>query len=260
MSHFLSVDLTFFALCQGVFPWTEPELLPILIETQDYVVSAEELLLCRSLTEKNIASLPEKSRNARWQTYDISSLDTLADLDALVEWWSPNPRAIFDLDNIHIPRRLLRDMKSQKFIVTYDQAFPEVMLACANVGFRRLEGTWITREFFSTYCKLHELGFAHSVECWQEKEPHGRELVGGVYGVAIGRFFDGESMFSSVSNASKVALFTLLLRLKECGFQLFDLQVLNPHTQSLGGIDIPRSEYLARLNEAIEFKNYFHVD
>ena len=135
------------------------------------------------------------------------------------------------------------------------------MLGCAFAGKRQLEGRWIYKEFFCGYCKLFELGFAHSAECWsidedyvdasEEKRRLHRKLVGGVYGVALNAFFEGESMFSVETDSSKITLFALLLRLKENGFKLFDLQVLNPHTQSLGGKNIPRDEYMERLDGAL---------
>lgn len=194
-------------------------------------------------------------QNACWEGKSFEMLERLDNIGSdILGWWSPDPRAIMDLENIHVPKRLQRTMKSGKFIVTYDQAFPEVMIACATAGTRLKEGTWITQEFYRGYCQLFELGFAHSVECWLEYSDDNvkRRLVGGVYGVAINGFFDGESMFSVVADASKVALFSLLTRLRENGFTLFDLQILNPHTQSLGGIEISRTEYLKRLSVALQ--------
>lgn len=157
-------------------------------------------------------------------------------------WWSPDPRAVFDLDRLHISRRLLRTIRSGKFRVTFDQEFVGVMRGCSE----RREGTWITSEMIAAYHRLHELGHAHSVEVWQ-----GGELVGGVYGVAAGGLFAGESMFHRVSDASKVGLVRLFERLRECGYVLFDSQILNEHTRGLGAYTIPRTEYLARLREAI---------
>lgn len=213
-------------------------------------------------TPQEMISLNAKTLNACWNDQTRGSLETLASSNSVLAWWAPDPRAIFDLDNIHIPRRLQRTMRSGKFVVTFDQVFPAVMLACATAGMRKQEGTWITQEFFDGYCKLHELGYAHSAECWLVDENgemipsvsggvKGR-LVGGVYGVAINGFFDGESMFSTETDASKVALFTLLTRLRHSGFKLFDLQILNEHTKSLGGVEIPRKEYQKRLCDALQ--------
>jgi leucyl/phenylalanyl-tRNA--protein transferase len=157
-------------------------------------------------------------------------------------WWSPDPRAIFELDGFHTSRRLRRTMRSGRFQVTVNQAFADVMLGCAD----REVGTWITRDMHTAYNRLYELGHAHSVETWSEGQ-----LVGGVYGVAIGGFFAGESMFHRVADASKVALAALVGRLRERGFQLFDIQFVTEHTRSLGAIEIPRRKYLARLRKAV---------
>ena len=130
--------------------------------------------------------------------------------------------------------------------VTMDKAFREVMQACATPGPKR-RATWITNEFIEAYTELHKLGHAHSVECWQDEK-----LVGGVYGVAIGGLFAGESMFHRVSEASKVALFHLIEHLRRQGFELFDIQMLTPITRQLGGVTLPRKEYLRRLARAAE--------
>jgi leucyl/phenylalanyl-tRNA--protein transferase len=157
-------------------------------------------------------------------------------------WWSPDPRAIFDLDGLHVSRRLARTIRSGKFKVTFDQEFTGVMRGCA----RRDEGTWITSDMIQAYSRLHRLGHAHSCEAWLDNE-----LVGGVYGVSIGGLFAGESMFHRVSDASKVALARLFERLRERRFVLFDSQILNEHTRTLGAYEISRNEYLSRLDEAI---------
>jgi leucyl/phenylalanyl-tRNA--protein transferase len=163
-------------------------------------------------------------------------------------WWSPDPRAIFELDGFHCSRRLLRTIRSGRFETTVNQAFARVMMGCAN----REEGTWITQDMLGAYCKLHLLGYAHSVEVWEANE-----LVGGLYGVSIGGMFAGESMFSRRPDASKVALAETFERLRERGFLLFDTQVANDHTRGLGAIDIPRSVYLARLRRALRVKTVF---
>lgn len=163
-------------------------------------------------------------------------------------WWSPDPRAIFELDKCHCPRRLQRTIRSGKFHTTVNQAFVKVMRGCAA----REEGTWITHDMLCAYARLHELGFAHSVEVWE-----GSTLAGGLYGVSIGGLFAGESMFSRRSDASKVALFATFERLRERGFVLFDTQVANDHTRRLGAIDIPRAAYLVRLRRALRVKASF---
>jgi leucyl/phenylalanyl-tRNA--protein transferase len=159
-----------------------------------------------------------------------------------VLWWSPDPRAVFDLDGFHVSRRLARTIRSGRFRVSFDQAFDAVIRACGD----RDEGTWITAEMIAAFNDLHRLGHAHSVEVWQ-----GDTLAGGVYGVTVGGLFAGESMFSRVSDASKVALVHLVERLRQRGFVLFDVQILNDHTASLGAVEIPRRVYLHRLADAV---------
>ncbi|HEV2947640.1 MAG TPA: leucyl/phenylalanyl-tRNA--protein transferase [Gemmataceae bacterium] len=164
-------------------------------------------------------------------------------------WWSPDPRAIFELDRFHVSRRLQRTCRSSRFQVSFDQAFSEVIRGCAD---RPGQGTWITSEMVDAYEALQRLGYAHSVEVWKENQ-----LSGGIYGVAVGSLFAGESMFSRCTDASKVALVHLVDRLRERGFQLFDIQFLNAHTARLGAVEIPRTEYLARLRTALECQPTF---
>ena len=168
-----------------------------------------------------------------------------------VTWWSPDPRAVFELDGFHLSHSLARLLRQGKFQITTDRAFREVMKACAAPTPGR-SSTWIGQEFLDAYTRLHLQGHAHSLECWQAGE-----LVGGIYGVALGGLFAGESMFHRVSNASKVALFHLVQRLKSQGFVLFDIQMLTPITTQLGGRTIPRHEYLGRLAAAVELSCCF---
>ncbi len=163
-------------------------------------------------------------------------------------WWSPDPRAIFELDRFHASRRLLRTLRSGRFITTVNREFHGVIRKCAE----RPEGTWITEEMIVAYETLQALGHAHSVETWIDGE-----LVGGLYGVAIGGFFAGESMFSRRSDASKVALAATVDRLRQRGFELFDIQFLTPHTRSLGAHEISRKEYLDRLKRSVELNVRF---
>jgi leucyl/phenylalanyl-tRNA--protein transferase len=165
-----------------------------------------------------------------------------------IMWWSPDPRAIFELDGLHIPRRLRRTVRAGRFQVTVNRAFAAVMQGCAS----RTEGTWITRDMLDAYCRLHQLGWAHSLEVWDTAE-----LAGGIYGVAIGGFFAGESMFHRVTDASKIALVHLVDRLRQRGFQLFDIQMLTDHTRRLGAVEISRQEYLARLRAAVRLPIQF---
>jgi leucyl/phenylalanyl-tRNA--protein transferase len=161
-----------------------------------------------------------------------------------VTWWSPDPRGIFELEAFHVPRSLARTLRKASFTVTFDQAFRETITACAQV---RRPGGWISPEFIVAYTALHEAGHAHSVECWQ-----GGQLVGGVYGVAVGGLFAGESMFHRVNDASKVALTHLVRHLRACGFTLFDTQMVTNATRQLGAIEVSRADYLNRLGEALQ--------
>lgn len=162
-----------------------------------------------------------------------------------VTWWSPDPRGVFELGQVHVGRTLSRVLRRQRYQVTFDRAFTAVMRACATVP-RHGEDTWIRPEFLEAYEVMHRAGWAHSCECWL-----GDRLVGGVYGVAVGGLFAGESMFHHEDDASKVALVSLLRHVHERGFVLFDTQMLTATTRSLGAVEIPRSEYLRRLATAI---------
>ena len=162
-----------------------------------------------------------------------------------ITWWSPEPRAIFELDGFHVSRSLARVIRKAVFSITVDRAFGQVMQGCAAPAPGR-RSTWISPEFIEAYTQLHEQGHAHSLECWQ-----GRRLVGGIYGVTIGGLFAGESMFHRASDASKVALFHLIEHLRRQGFVLFDIQMLTAISTQLGGITIPRMYYLHRLAQAV---------
>ncbi len=162
-----------------------------------------------------------------------------------ISWWSPDPRAILELDRLHISDSLKKVLRKEPFQITIDRAFEEVMKSCAKSAPGR-DSTWISEEFIEAYTRLHKEGHAHSLECWQ-----GRELAGGVYGVAVGGLFAGESMFHRASNASKVALFHLVEHLRTRGFELFDIQMLTPVTKQMGGQLISREHYLKRLEIAV---------
>lgn len=161
--------------------------------------------------------------------------------DADIHWIDPRQRGILPLDGFHLSRSLARTIRSDRFRITVDIAFEAVVEACADRG-----ETWISHRIQRLYVQLHHLGAAHSLEVWEQDR-----LVGGVYGVTIGAAFFGESMFSHADDASKVALAYAVDRLKAGGFQLFDTQFLTPHLASLGGIEIPRSEYQLRLGQAL---------
>ena len=168
-----------------------------------------------------------------------------------VTWWSPNPRAIIEFGRLHVPRSLERTLRKGGFEISINRAFRQVMEGCATPA-RGRRSTWISPDFIEAYTALHQQGHAHSLECWRAGE-----LVGGIYGVAIGGFFAGESMFHLVNNASKVALFHLVEHLRLRGFALFDVQMLTPVTAQMGGSNIPRGEYLSRLAGAVKMDCQF---
>jgi leucyl/phenylalanyl-tRNA--protein transferase len=159
-------------------------------------------------------------------------------------WWSPNPRAVMDTEHLHVSRSLSRVIRSQRFRVSFDQVFRDVILEC---GRERDSGTWILPEMVDAYCVLHELGHAHSVEVWQ-----GEQLVGGLYGVQRGALFAAESMFHRERDASKVGLVSAVERLFAAGIVLFDVQFLTDHLKSLGAYEIPRSRYLELSANAVQ--------
>jgi leucyl/phenylalanyl-tRNA--protein transferase len=165
--------------------------------------------------------------------------------DEPLTWWSPDPRAIFEIATFHPPQRLESKLRHHPFDLTIDRDFHAVIHACAAPGVGR-ESTWISPRFIEAYLELHRQGHAHSVEVWRQ----GR-LVGGIYGVAIAGFFAGESMFHRVTDASKIALCHLMEHLRARKFELFDTQVLSPLTARLGAVEIRRRDYLERLASAL---------
>jgi leucyl/phenylalanyl-tRNA--protein transferase len=163
--------------------------------------------------------------------------------DGEILWFSPERRGIIPLDDrFHIPRGLKKALGKNAFEIRHDTAFREVMLGCAE-----RESTWIDGAIIESYCALHELGHAHSVECWDADG-----LQGGLYGVALGKAFFGESMFSRKTDASKIALVALVQRLRERGFELLDTQWMTDHLRTFGGIEIGRAEYLRKLGEMMD--------
>lgn len=165
--------------------------------------------------------------------------------DPTLYWVSPDQRGILPLDEFHVPHRLARTVRSGHFTVTSDQAFADVMRACAAPAPGRYE-SWINDEILRLYTALHAGGHAHSIECWR-----GDELVGGLYGVRLGAAFFGESMFSRARDASKVALVHLVDILQRGGFTLLDTQFITAHLAQFGAVEIPRAQYLALLNQAL---------
>lgn len=168
-----------------------------------------------------------------------------------LHWFSPDPRAILPLDTFHIPRSLIKCLKQGMFEVTINTRFTEVITACATVP-RAQNDSWINAEIIELYTSLHEKGYAHSVECWQsQKLTGGQQLVGGLYGISLAGAFFGESMFSRVSNASKVALVHLVGRLRSAGYSLLDVQYSNPHLIQFGVQELPRAQYQRLLENAL---------
>ena len=158
-------------------------------------------------------------------------------------WWSPNPRLVLFPESVNVSRSLRQTLKKGRFTLTADAAFPTVIATCAGPRAGQETGTWITPEMNRAYCRLHRLGHAHSIETW-----HQDELVGGLYGVAVGQVFFGESMFSMMSDASKVALVMLAAQLWRWGFALIDCQVRTEHLARMGAVEIARATFLQLLD------------
>jgi leucyl/phenylalanyl-tRNA--protein transferase len=167
--------------------------------------------------------------------------------DETIEWFSPDPRAILPLDKFHVPHALRRVLKRNVFEIKQNKRFGEVMRACA-----KREDTWINKEIIESYTRLHKLGYAHSVEAWRNGK-----LAGGLYGVAIGGAFFGESMFHRVTDASKAALVALVEHLRAQKFVLLDTQWLTPHLTQFGAVEISRNHYLRVLGRAVELQRKF---
>lgn len=156
-----------------------------------------------------------------------------------VIWWSPNPRIVLFLDELIVSKSMRNILNRNIFKVTFNQDFRAVISNCQNIKREGQNGTWITSDMIEAYCKLHELGIAKAVEVWQNDT-----LVGGLYGIDLGHVFCGESMFSKVSNASKVAFIALVNQLKQANYKLLDCQVYNPHLESLGCREIKRDDFM----------------
>jgi leucyl/phenylalanyl-tRNA--protein transferase len=161
-------------------------------------------------------------------------------------WHSPDPRMVLLPRELHVSRSLDRTLRRRRFELSLDRAFPRVIAACAEAPRRRGQGTWITAAMRAAYVRLHEQGFAHSAEAWCDGE-----LAGGVYGVALGGCFFGESMFARRSDASKAAFASLVRQLERWGFELVDCQVANPHLERLGAREWPRARFLRHLRKAL---------
>ena len=160
--------------------------------------------------------------------------------------WSPDPRMVLVPDELRVTRSLGKSIRNRGYRVTFDTQFEAVISQCADCGTRAFEGTWISPDMHAAYCQLHRLGLAHSVEVWRDDR-----LVGGLYGLELGRIFFGESMFSTETDASKVALYWQVAALRERNIELIDCQVASEHLFSLGARLIPRAEFVARLEQGI---------
>lgn len=159
-------------------------------------------------------------------------------------WWSPNPRMVLFLDELIVSKSMRTILNRKTFQVTFNQNFREVISQCQKIKRDGQNGTWITNEMIEAYCKLNELGIAKSVEVWQNDQ-----LVGGLYGIDLGHIFCGESMFSIVSNASKVAFISLVKQLEQSNYKLLDCQVYNEHLESLGSREIDRVDFIEILKQ-----------
>lgn len=162
-------------------------------------------------------------------------------------WWSPDPRLVLFPDNIKISKSLRKTIKKREFEITVDQAFEETIRSCAKPRKKRDSGTWLVEEMIEAYIRLHKAGVAHSIETWKDGQ-----LVGGLYGISLGGVFFGESMFSSHSNASKVALTALACHLKQHNYDLIDCQVKTDHLISMGATEIPRKIFLNMLHNSVK--------
>ncbi len=177
--------------------------------------------------------------------------------DQPILWWSPDPRCVLFPERIHISRSLRKKLRQGNYQITIDQAFSEVIRECAAPRAKQ-DGTWITSEIETAYIRLHQLGLAHSFECWQDGE-----LVGGLYGIAMGRCFFGESMFSRATDASKITFVHLAGQLKAWDYAIIDCQVENPHLISLGAESISRDRFLSMLvanRDAEPVPHQWHLD
>ena len=207
---------------------------------------APEVLATGCVFEEGTLLLAYRSGIFPWPHGEAADGET-----PLVLWFSPEPRAVFPIEGeLHWSRSLRRTLRHHPYEITVDEAFAQVMHLC---GETRPKGTWIIPELVEGYVKLHELGWAHSVEVWEKPSGSQQErvLVGGIYGLAIGGMFAGESMFHLRTDASKIAFAALAEKLRAAGFALFDVQVQNDHLESLGCVEIARAEYLERLRAAL---------
>lgn len=166
-------------------------------------------------------------------------------------WWCPDPRFVLFPDDLHISKSMHRVLNSNMFSVTLDTNFPLVIRQCAEVSRKDEDGTWITEEMIAAYCRLHESGYAHSVEVWKNNM-----MVGGIYGVSLGKLFFAESMFHTETNASKLAFIRLTQLLRQKEFMLLDAQVYTKHVESLGAKEILRKEFMLLLQKGLQYESW----
>ena len=172
----------------------------------------------------------------------------MADEQEEIRWYSPDPRAVIELDHFKLPRSLKQHIRRGDYEIRFNTCFDSVIRQCAD----REDGTWISRDIIESYGRLHELGYAHSVETF-----YGEELAGGLYGVSLGGAFFGESMFTDITDGSKLALVALVERMQERRMTLLDIQFLTPHLKRFGAVEISRDEYLRRLESAVHLETSF---
>ena len=213
-----------------------------------FLLSDELVFPNPSLAEKDglLAIGGDLSQQRLLLAYRMGIFPWYSDQEPIL-WWSPNPRLILYPDRIYISRSLKKVIRKNKFHLTIDTAFGSVIEQCARTRSEKRTGTWITHDMIKAYCRLHESGYAHSVEAWM-----GDSLAGGLYGVSLGRCFFGESMFTRVSNASKVALVGLAAYLNRLSFEWIDCQIANEHLISLGASTVPRKAFLEMLAQALK--------
>lgn len=216
--------------------------MPLFRLTDDHVFPHPELALDEGL----LAVGGDLSRDRLLLAYKRGIFPWYSEGEPIL-WWSPDPRMVLFLDELHVSRRLRRKMAQPGWQVTFDTAFDQVIDACAAIPRRGQDGTWITRTMRDAYADLHGAGYAHSVETW-----HGNDLVGGLYGVSLGACFFGESMFSLRADASKIALTRLVERLIQWDFEFIDCQLHTDHLARLGARDVPRHEFLAMLHKNLQ--------
>ena len=173
--------------------------------------------------------------------------------DEPILWWNPDPRCVLFPQKLHVSKRMERKLRSGNFILRSDTRFDDVIKSCAGIKRRHEDGTWISDDIIDGYSSLHKLGWAHSIETYNTSNDGELVLVGGLYGISLGRCFFGESMFSSVTDASKAAFISMVRALSSLGIELVDCQIATPHLLSLGAEEISRNEYMKFLDDLLQY-------